>query len=33
MIGEVYRVDLADGRTIVAKVSETADASLRRFGF
>jgi aminoglycoside phosphotransferase len=28
MIGDVYRIELADGRVVVAKVSDTADASL-----
>lgn len=29
MIGEVYRVDLADGRAIVAKVAQSAEAGLQ----
>lgn len=33
MIGTVYRVELADGRIIVAKVGETAEANLSREGY
>ena len=33
MIGEVYRVDLADGRQIVAKVGESTSASLNIEGY
>jgi fructosamine-3-kinase len=33
MIGDVYRVDLIDGRTVVAKVSETAAANLSLEGY
>jgi fructosamine-3-kinase len=33
MIGDVYRIELADGRVVVAKVSDTADASLSLEGY
>jgi hypothetical protein len=33
MIGEVYRIELADGRTIVAKVGDTAQANLSLEGY
>jgi fructosamine-3-kinase len=33
MVGDVYRVDLANGRTIVAKVGKTADARLDLEGY